>query len=111
VPAKERFDVPHLVRLYIRQVLLGYVLSALFVAALLWLNVANLWHLVTHVSGGWIAVLMLWVFNGIVFAGVQFALALPQGHGEKDDDQGGKRDALPVLLAEPVPVRAGYSRK
>ena len=96
--------MPHLIRLYIRQVIIGYVLSALFVAVLLWLNVANLWHLVTHVNVGWIAVLMLWVFNGIIFAGVQFALSLPQGHGEEDDDQGGKRDALPVMLAEPLPL-------
>ncbi|MCV6597706.1 MAG: hypothetical protein OIF40_11580 [Mangrovicoccus sp.] len=96
--------MPHLVRLYIRQVIIGYVLSAVFVAALLWLNVGNLWHLVTHVSVGWIAVVMLWVFNGIIFAGVQFALALPQGHGEDDGGQGGKRDALPVMLAEPVRV-------
>lgn len=98
--------MPHLVRLYIRQVAIGYALSAAFVAVLLWLNVANLWHLVTHVNVGWIAVLMLWVFNGIVFAGVQFALALPQGHGDQDDRPGGgRRDALPVTLAQPVPIR------
>lgn len=96
--------MPHLVRVYIRQVLIGYGLSALFVALLLYLNVANLWHLVTHVNVGWIAVLMLWVFNGIVFAGVQFALALPSGR--EGDDHGGKRDAIPVTLAEPVLIRA-----
>lgn len=95
--------MPHLVRLYIRQVAIGFALAATFVGLLLGLNVANLWHLVSHVQGGWIAVLMLWVFNGIVFAGVQFALSLPRGHGE-DDEAGGRRDALPVLLAEPVPV-------
>jgi hypothetical protein len=96
--------MPHLVRLYIRQVAIGFALSAVFVSALLSLNVANLWHLVSHVQGGWIAVVMLWVFNGIVFAGVQFALSLPKGHGE-DTGTGGRRNTLPVLLAEPVPVR------
>ncbi len=101
--------MPHLVRVYIRQVIIGFGLSAAFVAGLLYLNVANLWHLVTADSAGWIAVLMLWVFNGIVFAGVQFALALPSG---KDDSEGGgRRDALPVMLAEPVPVRAEGPRR
>ena len=100
--------MPHLVRVYIRQVLIGYAISALFVTALLYLNVANLWHLVTHVDVGWVAVLMLWVFNGIVFAGVQFALALPSGRD--DDSGGGKRDALPVLLAEPVRVAVRSDR-
>ncbi|MEM8554787.1 MAG: hypothetical protein AAGF71_08160 [Pseudomonadota bacterium] len=100
--------MPHLIRVYIRQVIAGFVLSACFVAALLYINVANLWHLVTHVDVGWIAVLMLWVFNGIVFAGVQFALALPSG--KDDDDTGGKRDAIPTFLAEPVPVRVDRNR-
>ena len=102
--------MPHLVRLYIRQVAIGFALSAMFVSALLSLNVANLWHLVSHVQGGWIAVVMLWVFNGIVFAGVQFALSLPRGHGD-DADTGGRRDTLPVLLAEPVPVRIDAVRR
>lgn len=102
--------MPHLVRLYIRQVAIGFGLSAGFVAALLYLNVVNLWHLVSHVQGGWIAVAMLWIFNGIVFAGVQFALSLPSGHGE-DGPKNGRRDRLPVLLAEPVPVRVEPMRR
>jgi len=103
--------MPHLIRLYIRQASLGFALSAGFVALLLYLNVANLWHLVTHVDVGWIAVLMLWLFNGIVFAGVQFALSLPGGHGE--DDAPGSRaagEADPVWLAEPIPARPGDRR-
>jgi hypothetical protein len=95
--------MPHLVQLYIRQVIIGYAISAAFVALLLYANVANLWHLVSHSDIGWIAVLMLWVFNGIVFAGVQFALALPTGHGE--DRDGGRRDAVPVDLGRPIPIR------
>ncbi|MGB0660778.1 MAG: hypothetical protein ACPGNV_11425 [Mangrovicoccus sp.] len=100
-------ELPHLVKVYIRQVAIGFGLSAAFVALLLYLNIANLWHLVTHVNVGWVAVLMLWVFNGIVFAGVQFALSLPSG---RDDDQGGKRDALPLDLAEPVLIRSDDRR-
>jgi len=100
--------MPHLIKVYIRQVVAGFVLSGVFVTLLLWLNVANLGHLVTSVSGGWIALLMLWVFNGIVFAGVQFALALPSGREEDDSD--GRRDAIPSILAAPVAVRAHVTR-
>ncbi|SDJ92554.1 hypothetical protein [Aliiruegeria lutimaris] len=86
--------MPKLVRLYIRQVIIGYLLSAVFVTLLLSLNVANLWHLVTHTSGGWIAVAMLFIFNGVVFAGVQFGIAIMR-MSEDDSDAGrGKRIAF-----------------
>lgn len=101
--------MPHLVKLYIRQVIIGYAISAAFVVMLLSFNVANLWHLVSSSPIGWLAVLMLWVFNGIVFAGVQFALSLPKGHGD-DGGNGGRRDAVTVPLAEPIPVRVGARR-
>ena len=39
--------MPALVRLYIRNVIIGFALSVVFVGALLGLNVANLWHLVS----------------------------------------------------------------
>lgn len=97
--------MPHLVKLYIRQVIIGYAVSAVFVALLLAFNVASLWSLISGSPIGWLACLMLWVFNGIVFAGVQFALALPKGHGADDDDRGVKQ-AAPVYLSEPVPVRS-----
>ena len=95
--------MPHLIKLYIRQVIIGYAVSAVFVASLMWFDIANLWSLISGSPVGWLALLMLWVFNGIVFAGVQFALALPKSHGEDDDR--GRHDAMPVVLAEPVPVR------
>lgn len=97
--------MPYLVRLYIRQVIIGYAISAGFVALLLASNVANLWHLVSTSNIGWLAVLMLWVFNGIVFAGVQFALSLPKGHGEDDNDQKGRSITVPVYLEQAVPIR------
>lgn len=98
--------MPRLVRLYIRQCLIGYALSAAFVAALLWFNVANLWHLVTHVDIGWLAVVLLVLFNGVVFSGVQFGIAIMRMGDDEDEGGPGRRDALP--LAEPVliPVRA-----
>lgn len=83
--------MPQLVRLYIRQVIVGFILSAVFVGLLMGLNVANLWHLVTHTSGGWIALIMLWVFNGIVFAGVQFGISVMRMTRDDDDIGRGKR--------------------
>lgn len=65
-----------LVRMYVRHCLIGFALALAFTGGILWLNIGNLWHLVTHTSGGIIAVVMLIVFNTIVFAGVQFAVAV-----------------------------------
>ena len=63
-----------LVAMYIEQCLLGFAIAAGFVAMLLWFNVANLWHLVTHTEGGLMAAFVLWLLHGIVFAGVQFSI-------------------------------------
>lgn len=63
-----------LIALYIEQSLIGFAIAAAFVAMLLWFNVANLGYLVTHTEGSWLAVLVMWVLNGIVFAGVQFGI-------------------------------------
>ncbi len=94
--------MPRLVRMYMLNVAIGFGLSAVFTALLLWLDVARLGHLVSHTSEGWIAALMLFVFNGIVFAGVQFAIAVMRM--EEKEPRGGK-----PLRLEPVtiPVRSG----
>lgn len=105
--------MPKLVRLYIRQVIIGYLLSAVFVGLLLSFNVANLWHLVTHTQGGWIALLMLWVFNGIVFAGVQFGISIMRMAREDDDPGRGKRIAFAtpdVPQTGEVPLRLESQR-
>jgi hypothetical protein len=96
--------MPELVRMYVRHVLIGYALSAVFTGLLLWLNVANLWHLVTHTTEGVLAVVLLVVFNGIVFSGVQFGIAVMRMADK--DGQGGKPRRV---AAEPVAltVRAG----
>lgn len=94
--------MPRLVRMYIRNVLIGFGLSVVFVGLLLALNVANLWHLVTHSPGGVIAVIMLVVFNTIVFAGVQFSIAVMRMADRDDSDRGGLRDHLTPPVAAPV---------
>ena len=78
--------MPKLVRLYVRECLLGFALAILFSMALVILNVANLGHLVGNVDGGWLAFVMLCVFNGIVFAGVQFGITIMQLPSDDDDD-------------------------
>lgn len=97
--------MPHIAHVYIRQVIIGFILSAVFVGLLFWFNVANLWHLVSTSDVGWIAAGMLFFFNGIVFAGVQFAITIMRmGDDDDDDDEGGRRDAVGVRDYATVPV-------
>lgn len=98
--------MPALVKLYIRQVLIGFLLSAVFVAGLMWFNVANLWHLVTHNSAGPVALAMLFVANGIVFAGVQFGIAVMRMGRDEDGGDAGKRIGAPVLRPALVMAQA-----
>lgn len=98
--------MPRLVRMYIIQVIVGFAISAAFVGGLLWFNVLNLWHLVTHSADGILAVLLLWVFNGIVFAGVQFAISIMRMKDDDDDEpRGGHRQRIMQREAQLIPVR------
>ncbi len=96
--------MPKLIRLYITNVAIGFGLAAIFVAMLLWFNIANLGYLVTHSDKGWLAIVILWVANGIVFAGVQFAIAVMRMKDDDDDEpRGGHRQRR--LPPQPVPLR------
>ncbi|MBD3662535.1 hypothetical protein [Sulfitobacter aestuariivivens] len=68
--------MPRIVRFYIMHCIIGFAIAAAFVAALLWTNTANLWHLISTSDIGVMAVVVFWVLNGIVFAGVQSAIAI-----------------------------------
>lgn len=100
--------MPRLVRIYIQNVLVGFGVSAAFVAALLYMNVGNLWHLISTSDMGWIAVLMLFMFNGIVFAGVQFAFVIMRMEKRDDTPKGGKRE--PVITGERARVKVAGNR-
>ncbi|MGI1660753.1 hypothetical protein ACRDNQ_00815 [Palleronia sp. KMU-117] len=108
--------MPPLVRLYIRQTLVGFALAAVFVGLLFWFNVANLWHLVNNSSEGWLAAFLLFMFNGVVFSGVQFGISIMRmAEGDDDDPFGGKRLRAAIAPAEgavplPVPVKADAPR-
>ncbi|MCM2561409.1 hypothetical protein M8756_06140 [Lutimaribacter sp. EGI FJ00015] len=99
--------MPKLIRLYIVNVAIGFALAGVFVGLLLYLNVANLWHLVTHSDKGLIAVAVLWLANGIVFAGVQFGIAVMRMKDDDDDDDDkGNRSPVRVDMSKPVMVKA-----
>ncbi|MFN3723779.1 MAG: hypothetical protein ACK4VZ_12100 [Paracoccaceae bacterium] len=100
--------MPKLIRLYIVNVAIGFGISALFVAGLIWLDVAGLQRLILQAPMGWVAALMLVMFNGVVFAGVQFAIAVMRMAEPEDTPPGGKRARLvpvPVRLTSPVSKR------
>jgi hypothetical protein len=101
-----RINMPKLVRLYISSVIQGFGLALAFVALLLTLDVGGLRHLVLATEDGWLGGLLLLVFNGIVFSGVQFGVAVMRAADSDDDDgpQGGLRE--PVL----IPVRVERRR-
>lgn len=105
--------MPALVRMYIRHVLIGFAIAAVFVAGILWFNVGNLWHLVSTSPVGWMAVAMLFFANAIVFSGVQFAIAVMQ-MAEKEEKGGGTRARLattrPAMATSAASDRKGQGR-
>ena len=101
--------MPKLVRLYIVNVIIGFGIAAIFLAGLLALDVAGLGHLVMHTQGGWLAGVMILVFSGTIFAGVQFGIAV-MGLAERDEPpQGGLRQHARMAL-QPVRVRVEADR-
>lgn len=107
--------MPQLVRLYIRHVLIGFGIAALFSAMLVWLDAGGLRHLIFETDLGWVAALMLFVANGTLFAGVQFAIAVMLMAEDDDDPRGGghrQRVARePVLLRIPTNDRPVTDRR
>ncbi|RKT30851.1 hypothetical protein BXY70_2847 [Roseovarius halotolerans] len=104
--------MPKLIRLYITHVAIGFGIAAAFVAMLLWFDVANLWHLVSHSDKGLLAVVILWISNGIIFAGVQFGIAVMRLKDDDDDDHhGGLRQHVMRPDHATIPVRADEGAK
>lgn len=100
--------MPKLIRFYILNCIIGFTIAGIFTATVLWFNVANLWHLVSSSDIGIMAVLVFWVLNGIVFAGVQFAVAIML-MGQNDDDDDGPRGGLGVPVRIPAEAQANPS--
>ncbi|MBC7158219.1 MAG: hypothetical protein H5U20_12035 [Rhodobacteraceae bacterium] len=100
--------MPRLVRLYIRNVAIGFCVALAFTIGLVALDVAGLRHLVLEVRGGYLAAAMLTFANGIVFAGVQFAIAvMGLAEDRPRPPRGGLRAALRPHLPAPVRLHTG----
>ena len=97
--------MPELVRLYIRSVFVGFGISVIFTAALVWWDVAGIGHLILGSDIGWIAAAMMVFFNGIVFAAVQFAVKIMAMADDGEGPKGGHGAREPVMIPVPVPVR------
>lgn len=96
--------MPRLIKLYIVNVAIGFALSGLFLGLMLALNLAGLRHLILDTPSGWIAGVMFFVANGIVFAGVQFAIAVMALAEPDEGPRGGLK--APTLVPVKVEVRA-----
>lgn len=93
--------MPKLIRLYITNVAIGFGLAVIFVAMLVAFDIANLRHLVLETEMGWLAAMMMVLFNGVVFAGAQFAIAVMRMADDDTPPHGGR----PARLTDLVPVR------
>jgi TRAP-type C4-dicarboxylate transport system permease small subunit len=95
--------MPKLVRLYIESVAIGFAVSAAFTGVLVWQDVMGVGHLILASPVGWLAAAMLVVFNGIVFAGVQFGLRVML---MAEGDSGPKGGLRQHDVAVPAPAAA-----
>ena len=99
--------MPKLVRLYIQSIAVGLALSVLFLGALLWLDIGGLGGLILGSSTGFVAAAMLIVFNGVIFAGAQFAYVIMRMADDGEGPRGGRGVQLDPI---PVPVRVDARR-
>ena len=99
-----------LIRLYITSVAIGFALSAVFLGLLIWADVGGLRHLVLETASGVVAAIMLFVMNGIIFAGVQFAIAIMRLADDDDAPRGGLRAPSALRLA-PIKVLLKPNKK
>lgn len=102
--------MPVIFRFYIKHCLIGFALSAVFIAGLMWLNVANLWHLISTSDIGLMALVVFWMLNGIVFAGVQNGVAIMLMAEDDTTDDGPKGGSPIGVMPQPLPVEAEAGR-
>ncbi|KAG1647603.1 hypothetical protein GQR58_030471 [Nymphon striatum] len=90
--------------IYIKSCILGFVLAAVFVGAIMWFDVAGIGGLIMGSDIGIMATLVFWVLNGIVFAGVQFSIVI-MTMGENDDDDNDRRGRMmPIFQPDPIAI-------
>ncbi|MEO3470769.1 hypothetical protein AAFN86_02800 [Roseomonas sp. CAU 1739] len=93
--------MPTAVRFMVLHGLIGFGLSALFVAAVLWADPGGVGQLILK-QGGIPVIAMLWFFSGLTFGSVQIGTAVMLQDGRDDAPRGGRRQRLQAV---PVPVR------
>lgn len=72
---------PHLMRMFFVSWGIGFVLSALFLALMIWFNLMNVGFLILNTDGGYTMALVFWVFTATLFGAVQFSLVI-MGYAE-----------------------------
>lgn len=95
--------MPDYIKLILRHAAYGGVIAVVFVATLLWMNVGNLWHLVTHTAEGPLALVVMTLLFWITFGSVQIGIRIMM-MGDDDDKGGGKRAPEPLAIRVPVRV-------
>ncbi|SMX37394.1 hypothetical protein [Octadecabacter ascidiaceicola] len=101
---------PDLIKIYIKSCILGFVLAAVFVGAIMWVDVAGIGGLIMGSDIGIMATLVFWVLNGIVFAGVQFSIVI-MTMGENDDDDNDRRGRMmPIFQPDPIAIPVPASK-
>ncbi|WP_313136069.1 hypothetical protein [Paracoccus jeotgali] len=104
--------MPKLIRLYIVNIFYGFLLALVFTGTLVAFDVGHLRHLLTSVSSGWIAGLGLLFLNTLLFAGVQFAIAVMRmAEPTRRSPPGGKRQRSAPAAAIPALAAALPARK
>ena len=76
----------------------------MFTAILIYFNIGNLQRLVFGSSDGLLGLFLIFFFNGLVFAGVQFAIRIMR-MGFEDDDDDDDHGGDGVRHTDPVPIR------
>lgn len=97
--------MPKLIRLYIQSIAIGFALSTVFVAMLVWFDVGGLQSLVLGSGMGWVAAAMLTVSNGIIFAGAQFGIRVMMMAEDDDAPRGWRRHRIGAAIPVRVPVK------
>lgn len=103
--------MPRLIRLYIINVAIGFALSAAFLAMLVGFNLGNLRHLILETDMGFVAAAMIFVANGIIFAGVQFGIAVMRLARDDDDTPRGGLRQHAVLVPVKVAQRSAIHKR
>ncbi|MEL7460067.1 MAG: hypothetical protein AAFX45_11255 [Pseudomonadota bacterium] len=80
--------MPRLVQLFLVSTGIGYALAGVFLALVIWFDVAHLGHLILNVDGGWFAGGVFVVLTGNVFAAVQVGISVMRGVDAAEPPEG-----------------------